>query len=121
MLVVQAGDDAEAFLDDLRARFTGADVGALLGAGGVQGLVAAVDTLQRAGAELLTGGEAIEGQGCRFQNTLLRTSGAAFLADPEGLQTEAFGNSNLIVVATDAAEMERIAERLEGNLTGSVY
>ena len=121
VLVVQAGDDAEAFLDDLRARFTGADVGALLGAGGVQGLVAAVDTLQRAGAELLTGGEAIEGQGCRFQNTLLRTSGAAFLADPEGLQTEAFGNSNLIVVATDAAEMERIAERLEGNLTGSVY
>ena len=52
---------------------------------------------------------------------MLRSSGGAFLADPEGLQTEAFGNSNLIVVADDEHQMERIAESLEGNLTGCIY
>ena len=76
---------------------------------------------QTLGAQLLTGGQALEGQGCRFQNTLLRASGAAFLADPEGLQTEAFGNGNLILTATDEDEMVSIAAAFEGNLTGCIY
>jgi NADP-dependent aldehyde dehydrogenase len=121
VVVVQAGDDAEAFVEDLREGFERSGVGALLGAGSVRGLDTAIDALQAAGAELLTGGEAIEGRGCRFQNTLLRTDGEAFLADPEGMQTEAFGNSNLIIMAADTSEMEQIAEHLEGNLTGCIY
>src|SRR6185312_2207422 len=36
-------------------------------------------------------------------------------------QTEAFGTANLIVGARDVAQMVTIAERLEGNLTGSIY
>ncbi|HJO05312.1 MAG TPA: aldehyde dehydrogenase (NADP(+)) [Acidobacteriota bacterium] len=121
VVVVQAGDDAERFINTLRAGFESSAVGALLGAATARGLDTAVGTLQSAGAELLTGGAAVEGSGCRFQNTLLRSSGGAFLADPEGLQTEAFGNSNLIVVADDEHQMERIAESLEGNLTGCIY
>ena len=121
VVVVQTGDDAEAFVEDLRAGFERSGIGPLLGTGGVRGLDAAIGALQAAGAELLTGGKAIEGQGCRFQNTLLRTTGEAFLADPDGMQTEAFGNSNLVVVAADTSEMEQIAEHLEGNLTGCIY
>ncbi len=121
VVVVQSGDDAEEFIDSLREGFEASGVGALLGAGTVGALSTAVGTLRSAGAELLTGGEPIEGKGCRFQNTLLRSDGAAFLSDPAGLQTEAFGNSNLIVVAADDSEMEQIAGSLEGNLTGCIY
>ena len=48
-------------------------------------------------------------------------SGAQFLASPEKLQTEAFGNASLVLVASDAAEVEKILAHLEGNLTGAVY
>ncbi len=57
----------------------------------------------------------------RFANTLLRVSGERFLAAPEKLQTEAFGNATLVVVARDAAQAEKILAHLEGNLTGSIY
>jgi NADP-dependent aldehyde dehydrogenase len=52
---------------------------------------------------------------------LLRVSGAQFLAEAEKLQTEAFGNASLIVVARDAAEMEKVLWQIEGNLTGGIY
>ena len=121
IVVVQAGDDAEKFINTLQVGFESSGASALLGVRAVRGLGAAVGILQSAGAELLTGGKPLQKAGCRFQNTLLRSSGRAFLADPEGLQTEAFGNSNLIVVAADENEMELIAQNLEGNLTGCIY
>jgi 2,5-dioxopentanoate dehydrogenase len=37
------------------------------------------------------------------------------------LQTEAFGNATLIVVARDENEVGKILAHLEGNLTGSIY
>jgi len=37
------------------------------------------------------------------------------------MQTEAFGNSSLIVVTEDIDEAERVLSALEGNLTGSIY
>ena len=61
-------------------------------------LAASVSALQSAGAKLVTGGTAVAEPGFRFCNTLLRASGDEFLADPEKLQTEAFGNAALVVV-----------------------
>jgi NADP-dependent aldehyde dehydrogenase len=52
---------------------------------------------------------------------LLRVSGDKFLAEPEKLQTEAFGNASLFVIAREAAQMAAVLERLEGNLTGCIY
>ena len=40
----------------------------------------------------------------RHPNTLLRVSGEQFLAEPEKLQTEAFGSAALLVVARDVGE-----------------
>ena len=94
---------------------------ALLGVGGVKGLGESVKTLVSSGAELVVGGNEISGQGCRFQNTLLRVAGESFIAKNEALQTEAFGNSTLMVVAADEAEMVTIAGLIEGSLTGCVY
>ncbi len=121
VVVLQAGDAAEQFIAAMRSRFEDADAGVLLGPGGVRVVGDAVQSMQSSGAELVTGGAPIEGGACRFQNTLLQASGEDFLADPEGLQEEAFGNANLFVVATDDDELEQIAGRFAGNLTGCLY
>ena len=121
IVVLQAGQGAEHFIAAMQERFDAAAVGALLGPGGVRGIGEAVRALRESGADLVTGGSALESRGCRFQNTLLRVGGRDFLADPAGLQTEAFGNANLFVVAADAAELEQIAAAFEGNLTGCLY
>ena len=72
-------------------------------------------------AGLVTGGTAVAEPGHRFNNTLLIASGEQFLASPERLQTEAFGNAALFVVAKDSGELCAVAERLEGSLTGCLY
>ena len=51
---------------------------------------------------MLTGGAAGRRTGYSYANTLLRVSGEQFLANPHDLQTEAFGNASLLVVADDA-------------------
>jgi len=121
IVVLLAGAEAEQFIEDMRGRFEKANPTPLLGFGGLKGLGESVEALEAAGAKLLTGGSKAPGSGCRFQNTLLRTTGEEFIRDPEKLQTEAFGNANLFVVARDADELEKIAGRFEGNLTGCIY
>jgi NADP-dependent aldehyde dehydrogenase len=121
IVVLQAGEEADQFIAEMRGRFEDANPTPLLGVGGLTSLGESVAALEAAGATLVTGGSKAPGSGCRFQNTLLRITGEAFLRDPERLQTEAFGNSNLFVVARDADELERIAGAFEGNLTGCIY
>jgi alpha-ketoglutaric semialdehyde dehydrogenase len=121
IVVLQAGEEAEQFIAEMRGRFEKANPTPLLGIGGLTSLGESVQALEAAGASLITGGSKAPGSGCRFQNTLLRTTGEAFVSDPERFQTEAFGNSNLFVVARDAEELERIAGGFEGNLTGCIY
>ena len=75
--------------------------------------------MQDAGAELVSGGSPLAGN--KFANTLLRVSGEKFLASPEKLQTEAFGNASLVVVVRDAAQAAKVLSCLEGNLTGCIY
>jgi len=84
-------------------------------------LSAAVDTLLRSGADLVVGGAAGGGAGYCFNNTLMRASAATFISHAEALQSEAFGNAALFVVAGNIQEMERVLALLEGNLTGCVY
>ena len=78
-------------------------------------------TLQNAGAALLTGNLAGAGQGYGQSNTLMAVSGDQFLNNPEAMQTEAFGNSSLFVIADDVDQACSVVEQFEGNLTGSVY
>jgi alpha-ketoglutaric semialdehyde dehydrogenase len=121
LIIVQAGTDADAFVEAAGAQMAAAQTGALLSVAGVTSLSRAVETLQGAGAELITGGHESDNPGCRYQNTLLRTTGAALLAAPEALQTEAFGNSTMIVEAANADEMVAVAGVIEGSLTGAIY
>lgn len=95
--------------------------GTLLGAGGPEGIAHALKVWQEHGAELVVGGEPVDGPGYSFSNTLMRVSGADFLASPEALQEEAFGVASLLIMADSAEQMQQIAASVEGQLTGCLY
>ena len=120
--VLTAGDEAEAFIDTLRTHTAGATPGVLLSPQSPDEIASTVARLQAAGAELLAGGSiAADANGFAFQPTVLRVSGERFLADPEALQSEAFGHVNLVVVADSDEQALQVAAAMEGNLTGTIY
>ena len=121
MVLLVAGEKTDAFVADVAKRFAEAPIGTLLSKSVAKSLVENLGTLKKAGAEVLTGNSAGGGNGYSAANTLLRVSGEQFIADPETMQTEAFGNASLIVVAKDVDEVLAVIEALEGNLTGCVY
>jgi NADP-dependent aldehyde dehydrogenase len=119
LLILFAGDATEQFIAGVKAKLESTTPGTLLSSGVGKNLAASVKILRDAGAETVTGGSSLAGN--KFANTLLRVSGEKFLAAPKRLQTEAFGNASLVVVASDANEVEKIIAHLEGNLTGGIY
>jgi alpha-ketoglutaric semialdehyde dehydrogenase len=119
-IVLFAGDATEQFLTAAKQKLEATPPTALLSSNVQRALAESVKTLCAAGAELVTGGK-VSSPGYRFENTLLRASGEKFLASPEKLQTEAFGNASLAVVVRDAAQAVEVLNHLEGNLTGCVY
>ena len=121
LVVTLAGPQADEFIRETTQRFTAAPVGTLLSEGVQKNLHAGIQTLVKNGAKALTGGAKGGGTGFSCQNTLLQVTGEQFINHPEGLQTEAFGNASLIVVAANEAELLQITRCLEGNLTGSIY
>jgi alpha-ketoglutaric semialdehyde dehydrogenase len=116
-----ASDAAEQFISAVKQKLETTPPTPLLSASVQRSLNESVKTLCAAGAEVVTGGKAVSAPGYRFENTLLRVSGEKFLAAPEQLQTEAFGNASLFVVVSDAAQATEVLNRLEGNLTGCIY
>jgi len=121
ILVLLTGAATDAFIGDVRSKFEEAAAGPLLGEGVGSKLASAVSALVQDGAEVLAGGNPAAGDGFRFENTLLRVDGDAFVENPVGLQREAFGNAALLVVAKDEEQAVEIAGSFEGNLTGCVY
>lgn len=120
-IVLFAGGAAEQFIATAKQKLEATPPTPLLSASVQRALDESVRTLRAAGAELVCGGSSLPAPGYRFANTLLRVSGETFLAAPEALQTEAFGNASLAVVVRDAAQAVEVLEHLEGNLTGGVY
>lgn len=121
LVILIEGPQTEAFLKLVAGQFEQATTAPLLSRGVAQSLVASVERLTAAGATVMTGGKPQPGPGYRYTNTLLRTSGERFLAQPTVLQGEAFGNESLVVVASEARQAAGILEHLEGNLTGCIY
>src|SRR3954454_12803114 len=121
LVLLIAGDSTERFLETVVAKFKAAPVGTLLSGNVAKSLQQGIGFLIRAGAHTLVGGKASTSAGYSHANTLLRASGQQFLDAPEALQTEAFGNASLVIVAEDLDELARCLEHLEGNLTGCIY
>ena len=121
LLLLIASDASESFIRGLKDRFVARPSAALLSPAVGDSLGKNLKTLMAAGARVVSGGEAAQGPGRRYENTLLRVDGSGFLAEPHLLQTEAFGNAGLVVVASDAEQAGEILTALEGQLTGSIY
>jgi 2,5-dioxopentanoate dehydrogenase len=125
LVLLLAGAETERFIGAVTEKFRAAPVATLLSNGVAQALAGSCATLIRAGARALVGGNPgggmMGGRGYCHPNTLLRVSGEQFIANPAGLQTEAFGNASLLVVARDIDEAARIVPLFEGALTGCFY
>jgi NADP-dependent aldehyde dehydrogenase len=121
IVVLIAGDQTEKFITAVAQRFEKAAVGTLLSKSVETNLQSNLSALRSAGAELVVGDSDGQGTGYCRANTLLRTSGESFLANAEALQTEAFGNASLLIVAAGIDEAAQLLGQMEGNLTGCVY
>lgn len=121
LVVLLPGRRTEEFIGAVADRFRKAPVGTLLSRGVQQNLEHSLAVLREAGAEVLVGEGEATGRGYSRPNTLLKVSGSQFLETPDALQSEAFGNSSLFVVADGLEQACEIIDRLDGNLTGCVY
>lgn len=121
LLLLLRGGRTDEFLASVASRFRQTPAGTLLSAGVQQNLQQSLATLQEAGAQLLVGDQEAGGKGYCHPNTFLRVSGEQFLREPHALQSEAFGNVSLAVIAEDLNEACAILDQLEGNLTGCIY
>ena len=121
LVIAVDGPPARAFVEAVRAAFETAEPAILLSAKVRDGLREASARLAAAGAERLAGGREAEGPGFRFAPALFLIPGKRFLEDPAAFQVESFGTLSVVVLAGDAAEARKIAARLDGHLTGSIY
>lgn len=121
MVMLVKGEATDKFVGAVTEKFGATAAGTLLSPAVASGLAQSVEKLCEFGATLLTGGGQPETDRCAYPNTLLRTTAADFLGNPEGFQTEAFGNASLMVIADDVDQLCQAIEHLEGNLTGCVY
>lgn len=121
LLLLMENEETDAFIEDIKNRFSNAPAGTLLSSGVEKSLLAGIKAIGEAGAEVVLGGSPINEPRCSVQNTLLKVGGDQFLANPAALQEEAFGNASLIVTARDKGQLIEILDNLEGNLTGCIY
>lgn len=121
LIVVQAGEAADKFIESVAAKFSESPIGTLFSKSGQDGLASAIETLKSAGAKQICGGTVGGGEGFSVANTVLKVEAEKFIADSEALQTEAFGASTLVVVANSIDQVSEVLGSLEGNLTGCVY
>jgi NADP-dependent aldehyde dehydrogenase len=119
LVLLVAGEQSERFLSAAAERFQKAPAGTLLSKGVEKSLETSVAALRDAGAKPIAEGPS--GQGYSRPNTLLTVSGEQFLKKSHELQTEAFGNASLVVVAASVDQAADCLDRLEGNLTGCIY
>src|SRR5690606_6104072 len=118
IVILLAGPDTDAFIARATSRFEQSPVSTLLSEGVLKNLIHSLATLERAGAAVLTGNVPGGGKGYCHANTLLKVTGEQFLDQPLAMQTEAFGNSSLLIVANDMAEATAGNSHPEGSLTG---
>jgi 2,5-dioxopentanoate dehydrogenase len=122
LVLLIAGESTEQFISGISAKFSQqATPGVLLSSSVARSLATSVAELAAAGAKIIVGGKPVDGPGYCYANTLLRVTAAEFIEQAESLQTEAFGNASLLVVARNGAEAAAVLDHLEGNLTGTIY
>ncbi|MDX1681910.1 MAG: aldehyde dehydrogenase (NADP(+)) [Phycisphaeraceae bacterium] len=121
LVFLVGGDNTDTFLSSLADQYAEAPCGTLLSEGTRDGLVEGIKTLVESGAEVVAGNEPADREGFAWSNTLMKVSAEQFLSDPAALQTEAFGNATLAVIADSVDQLPELISHCEGNLTGCIY
>ncbi|MCH2162386.1 MAG: aldehyde dehydrogenase family protein [Phycisphaerales bacterium] len=115
------GEDAQRLADGVCARFADSPEHVLFAESLVTEMGQGIAHMQEAGAQLVCGGQASGQEGFRWPATLLRVDGDTFESNFEALSAERFGPTALLVELRDLEQGVRIATRLEGQLTATIY
>ncbi|MDB4914304.1 MAG: Aldehyde Dehydrogenase, partial [Gemmatimonadetes bacterium] len=113
------GESLDAVSTLLAERLAQVDAGIMLYEQLGVGFSKAVANAEAKGASRLSAASTDE-PGVRARPTLLRVDAGTFLGD-RALQEEIFGPVSIIVGASSAAELEAVAESLEGQLTATIH
>ncbi len=119
LILAIEGSDTDAFLTGVAAAMGEAKPATMLTPGIHRAYRAGVDALAaNHRATLVAAGDA--GTGLVSQPNLFAVSAADFLSD-HSLSAEVFGASSVLVRCRDAAELKRVIDGLEGQLTAAVH
>lgn len=113
------GKALDTLTEQLATRIEAADAGVMLYSQLAAGYATGVARATAKGASVLASAKTAPST-AHAQPGLLQVDAARFLEDRE-LHDEVFGPVSLIVVAKDAAELMRVAESLEGQLTATIH
>jgi len=117
----QAGKN---FVRCIEKEFQSLDPQVLLNPPGRDRLFTNIHTLQEAGAVQIVGNNLegyISSGPCLSIPTLLTATGDTFLADPNALLVEAFGNATLLVRCDSLEELIQCVPHIHGSLAASIY
>jgi NADP-dependent aldehyde dehydrogenase len=121
LVFVVDGPGARELVDAAAEALESVSAGPMLNGHIAQGFRHAVSAVSaRAGVRRVATGTAEPEGPCTGAAILFETSGADFLAQPE-LQQEMFGPASLVVRVASEAELLKVAEALEGQLTATVH
>jgi 2,5-dioxopentanoate dehydrogenase len=121
LVFLMAGENTDAFIASVSEKFKAKEPDVMLTSRGPDQLERGLGAWQKAGANLIVGGEPVRDDRFRFHNTLMKATGEQFLANPEAMQTEAFGVASLLVIVENVAQFAEVTQALAGNLTGTIY
>lgn len=119
VIVGVRGTGLDSVTQQLTARMAAADPGIMLYEQLSTGYSRGVDRARAKGADMLAPSSG-ETPPNRARPSLLRVDAETFAADPE-LREEMFGPVSIVVEARDSAELERVAESMEGQLTATIH
>lgn len=119
LLIAVKGPGLDAFVDAAKSAVEASGAQTMLTPGIHRAYQEGVSTLSSDAKvrEIARGQTGSDYQG---QSGLFAASASDFLAS-EALQTEVFGASSLLIECADAAEVKRVAEQLEGQLTATLH
>lgn len=119
LVLAIAGEGLDAFIAAATSGVQAAAAQTMLTTGICHAYADGVTALENnAGVETLAKGQ--PGQGTQGGAALFRTTAAAFLAD-KAMGHEVFGAASIIVVCRDEAELARVLQSLEGQLTATLH
>jgi alpha-ketoglutaric semialdehyde dehydrogenase len=119
-ILIAIGGESKPLLDAAISTCEAAAPGTLFSAEATRELESGITAMIEAGADVHCGGNAAS-PGSRFEPTLLSVGASRFLDRFEILSAERFGPVGLFVSASSVEEAITIADRLEGQLTITMY